>query len=232
MRRRGSHEGKLAAAQATAERVRDNQTIGLGSGSTVATALQHISKRVMGEDLKVSFVPSSLQITLKAEELGLRLVSMGETETVDWAIDGADEVDADLRLVKGGGGALLRERILANLSDHYLVLVGEEKLSNVIGEKAYIPVELAPQALSLVRRELRGSSLRFLLRTDRKGYPNITEGGNLIVDVKPPESYGPEELYDSLRRIPGVLEVGIFLEEADEVLVGRADGTFDKKTRR
>ncbi len=232
MRERSSHEGKLAAAHAIVERVRNRQTIGLGSGSTVATVLPQISRRLKEQGFKVSFVPSSLQIALKAEELGLHLLPLGETDKVDWTVDGADEVDADMRLVKGGGGALLRERILANLSDHYLVLVGEEKLSEVIGEKVSIPIELAPQALSLVRKKLKQENLKFSLRTDDKGYPRITESGNIIIDMKPPKSYDPEKLYDRLKKIPGVLEVGIFLEEADEVLIGRSDGTFERKMRR
>ncbi|MFQ5710359.1 MAG: ribose 5-phosphate isomerase A [Candidatus Geothermarchaeales archaeon] len=231
MRGRSEAKGKAAAAKEAAKRLKDKQIVGLGSGSTVAQFLKFAAKTIEKRDLDVSLVPSSSQITLEAKKLNLPLRDLRYVNRVDWAVDGADEVDPKLRLVKGGGGALVKERILAHLAGYYLIVVDEGKVSTSIGEKALIPLETTPHACALVGSRLKSKGFDYTLRTNERGYPIITENGNTILDVRMPSDYSPEDFFLEFRIFPGVLDVGIFLDEADEILVGRADGTTEKMLR-
>ncbi|MFQ5951425.1 MAG: ribose-5-phosphate isomerase A, partial [Candidatus Geothermarchaeales archaeon] len=124
-----SRERRLAAARLAVSKVRNNQTVGLGSGDTAAIMVELLSERIRREELELTFVPSSFQIALKAEAHSLRTVPLGSAGRVDLTLDGCDEVDEELRLIKGGGGALANERVLANLSLRSVVVAEEEKLS-------------------------------------------------------------------------------------------------------
>lgn len=225
------NERKTVAALEAAKRLRDGQIVGLGSGSTVAAFLPIAAETIKERNMDLFFVPSSTQILLKTKNLNLSLRALEHVDKVDWAIDGADEVDSRLRLVKGGGGALVKERILAHLADHYLIIIDEEKISSSIGESSPIPVEAVPPAHRLLDSWLRLRRLSFTIRVDHRGYPILTENGNVLLDVRLPKGYSPEAFYQDVRVLPGVVDVGLFLDEADEVIVGRTDGTVERMIR-
>ena len=197
--------------------IKPNQIIGLGSGSTVAEFLEIFSKEVSRKD-NISYVASSMQISIKAKELGLELIPLETIQELDIVIDGADEADERLRLIKGGGGALLKERILANLCKKYLVIVTENKMSETVGLKHRIPVEINPVAYSLVSKNLYENKIEFNLRTDNKNYPIFTENRNIILDVEKGNK-SIDDMYNFLKNLSGVNEVGIFLSETTELIV-------------
>lgn len=201
--------------------IKPNQVIGLGSGSTVAEFLEIFSKEVSRKD-NISYVASSMQISIKAKELGLKLISLETIQELDIVIDGADEADERLRLIKGGGGALLKERILANLCKKYLVIITENKMSETVGLKHRIPVEINPAAYSLVSKNLYENKIEFNLRADNKNYPIFTENRNIILDVEK-GSKPIDEMYNFLKNLSGVNEVGIFLSETTELIIIEPD---------
>jgi len=215
-----SREKRLAAAGLAVSKVRNNQTIGLGSGDTAAIMVDLLAERIRNEGLELTFVPSSLQIALKAEACSFDIVPLGSAGRVDLTLDGCDEVDEELRLIKGGGGALVNERVLANLSQQYVVVAEDEKLSKRIGSVSAVPVEATTTAARHVLKVLDRLGLVGSLRTDPKGYPRLSENGNVFIDFRAPPEWEPRETYREVRVLPGVLDVGIFLDEADEALVG------------
>ena len=215
-----SREKRLAAARVAVSKVRNNQTVGLGSGDTAAIMVELLAERIRREHLELTFVPSSLQIALKAEAHSFKTVSLGTARRVDLTLDGCDEVDEELSLIKGGGGALVNERVLANLSGRYVVVAEEEKLSERIGRVSRVPVEVTQTAARHVLKTLEGIGLSASLRTDPKGYPKLSENRNLIIDFRAPPDWDPRETYGEVRVLPGVLDVGIFLDEAHEVVIG------------
>lgn len=202
--------------------LRDCRIAGLGSGTTIASILTHLRGMLSKQ---VIFIPSSMQITLVASKQGLNLNSLQHVDSVDVTIDGADEVDHYVRAIKGGGGALVKERVLSKLSQKYFIIVDESKISPKIGLKSKIPVEFHRDTYPLVFRELRERGLKPRLRTDNKGYPKISESGNYIFDVEVSGETSPKELLDDLRKIPGVIDVGIFLKnEITKILICRFNG--------
>ncbi len=218
-----------AIAPELLKRLKGCRIIGLGSGRTVAYLLKHVSDFIKKEEMEAIFVPSSRQIALRAEELRLELKSHEFIESIDFTVDGADEVDLKANAIKGGGGALINERILASMSKKYVIVVDEEKLSSRVGEKASVPVELIPRAYKALSKILREKNLEFKLRVDERGYPKLSESGNLVFNVKMPMNVNLRNFYTELKLLPGVVDVGIFLSsEIDEVIIGKFDGTFKR----
>jgi len=207
-----------------AKRIKNGDVIGMGTGSTVSAALEEIAKRINAEKLEVTFVPSSYQTARQCEALKLKVISPLYEGEIAWTFDGADEVDPKLRLIKGRGGAMLQEKILAEKSKRFLVIVDESKLVSKLGERALVPVEVVPSALGLVEKELmslgaKSAQLRFGVA---KHGPVITEAGNLIIDAAFPDI--PDTLEAGIKKITGVVESGLFLTQADEVLVSGKKG--------
>ncbi len=219
---------KRAAAERASALVRSGQVVGLGSGSTMALVVEALAKRAEGEGLRAEFVPSSYQIQLLAIEKGLRIVDFMGVDGIDLAIDGADQVDRELNLVKGGGGALTREKIIDAFASELVVVVDEGKLSDRLGIGQPIPIEVLPFALPLAIREVKRiggkPSLRF--GTGKVG-PVVTDNGGLILDADFGPIADPKRLEAELKSIPGVVETGIFAGMARRVYVGRADGTVE-----
>lgn len=227
----GSDDPSVHAVAAQAlELIADGARVGLGSGRAASVFIAKLGTRVR-EGLRVSGVPTSQASATRAREAGIHLVELGEAP-LDITVDGADEVAPNLDLVKGWGGALVRERIVAAASTGQVILVGEDKLVHALGERGRVPVEVIPLARWLVMQELRALGLVPTLRMDGSGgRPFLTENGNLIVDCAPPEPMRDgrtaRELERTLRALVGVVDTGLFLGTADRVLVGHPDGRVD-----
>lgn len=216
---------KEIVAKALAQRVQHGEVIGVGTGSTVDAALVEIGRRVAAEQLSLKVVPTSLQSAWRCQEIGLDVLYPGFRGELAWGFDGADEVNDELWLIKGKGGALLQEKILAARCKEFIIIVDESKLVKKIGESCAIPLEVIPEAIAVVEKKLREFNPREIVireGTGKKG-PVITEAGNIIVDVLLPTI---ERTTDQrLKSIVGVVETGLFIDYASEVIVGSASGT-------
>ena len=203
--------------------VADGQVVGLGTGRAAAAFIQALAERVRG-GLRVRGVPTSEASAILARELGITLVSLNEVESLDLTVDGADEVDPQLNLIKGYGGALVREKIVAAASKKLVILVGEEKLVPALGTRGKIPVEVLPFGLASTSRHLLALGMKSQQRiTD--GKPLVTDNGNVILDCATGPIAQPTELEAAIRAIPGVVGTGLFLGMADLVLVQHGERT-------
>lgn len=215
---------KQAAADWSAEQLRDGMIVGLGSGSTAAMAVNAIGKRVK-EGLRIVGIPTSEHTAEQARGLGIPLATLGEYQEIDIAIDGADEVElGTLNLIKGGGGNQLREKIVAAASKHFLVIVDQSKLVKRLGEKAKVPVEIAQFGWQATARVLEKLSGHPALRKEPSGEPFITDGGNYILDCAFGPISSPAELQEELDSVTGVLEHGLFIGMAGQVAIGAQEG--------
>lgn len=199
--------------------------IGLGSGRTVAIAVELLAKRVKEEKLKIECVPTSYQIEILAAQKGLVVTTL--EGPLDLAIDGADQVEErTLNMIKGGGAALLREKIVDSCAKKLVIVVDEVKLTPRLGRGRPLPVEILKFGYNgtLLRLgEMHGKAV--LREGGGKLGPVVTDNGNFIVDVDFGEIAEPRKLDKELKEIPGVLETGLFLGMADAVYVGRQDGS-------
>ena len=198
--------------------VRDGTVVGLGTGRAATAFLHALAGRVR-DGCRVKGVPTSEETERLARELGIPLV--GLEADLDLTVDGADEVDPELNLIKGYGGALVRERIVAAASSRLLILVTRDKLVEVLGSHGRLPVEVLPFALPLCRRRLEALGLKPVLRTE-EDRPFVTDNWNVIVDCATGPIEDPHALERTILTIPGVVDTGLFLGIADTVLV--ADG--------
>lgn len=207
-----------------AGRVKNGDVIGVGTGTTVDAALTEIGRRVRVEGLQVSVVPSSYQSAWRCQELGLSVLYPGYRADLSWGFDGADQVTKERWAIKGKGGALLQEKILAARCKKFIIIVDESKVVPVLGIGCPIPVEVVPESLVVVERGLRtlgATSLVVRSGTGKHG-PTITEGGNLILDVEFP--HVEQNLERDIKGIVGVVESGLFIGYAAEVVVAGASG--------
>lgn len=214
---------KQVAAEKAVEFVEDGMIVGLGTGSTAFWATQKLAQRI-SEGLTIRAVASSTSTETLAGQLGIPLVPFSGIDHIDITIDGADEVDDQLNLIKGGGGALLREKILAANSSRFYVVVDESKRVHRLG-RFPLPVEIVPFASNLTIRRLQELNCEPVVRTV-KGSEFITDNGNLIVDCNFKEILNPVELQQRINLIPGVVENGLFIHMAASVMVGYGDGTI------
>ncbi len=216
---------KRAAAETAAEWIRDGMTLGLGTGSTVRHLLDVIAeRRAEGAWLGVVGVPTSEDTAARSRGLGIPLSSLDERPEVDLTIDGADEVDPELRLIKGLGAALLREKIVAAASRELVIVADDSKVVERLGTKAPLPVEVDPFGAAIQPGFLRALGAEPSLRM-RDGAPVVTDGGNRIFDCRFPAGIDhPEALEARLALRPGVIESGLFLRMATAVVVAGAGG--------
>ncbi len=217
-----------AAAQAIRE-LKDGTTIGLGSGTTVLKALELAAGRIRKENLHITFVPTSYQMEIAARKLGLKIANLEEDKDLDLALDGADQVQwRTLDMVKGGGAALLREKIVDSAAKRLVIVIDERKLAKTLGGDQPIPVEIVPFAYHSTFGEIKRVSEKAVLREGAgKVGPIVTDNGNLIVDAYFRNLRRPEIVHEKLKKIPGVVETGLFLEMCDVAYVGRRDGRVD-----
>jgi len=219
---------KDAAGRAAAALVRPGMRLGLGTGSTVDRFLVALAAR----DLGVAGVPTSQATQHRCVELGIALLDPAEVDRLDLVVDGADELTRDLVLTKGGGGALLREKVVATMGERFVVIATLDKLVPQLGDTFAVPVEIVPFALHPVRRELEREGLTAVERTAAAGVPYRTDNGNAILDVRLDGGLLDPELADTwLTMLPGVVTSGIFVDLATEALLGRPDGTVESLSR-
>lgn len=216
---------KRRAAERAAEWIRDGMTVGLGTGSTVRHLLDVIAeRRAAGEWAGIVGVPTSEDTTRRARRLGIPLATLDERPRVDVTIDGADEVDPQLRLIKGLGAALLREKIVAAASRELVIVADDTKVVDRLGTRAPLPVEVDPFGAAIQTGFLRGLGAEPVLRV-RDGAPVVTDGGGRIYDCRFPDGIAdPEALERALLMRPGILECGLFLGMATAVVIAGADG--------
>lgn len=216
---------ELVAAEA-AGRIESGMILGLGSGSTAALMIEQLGRRWQAGEVKdIVGVPTSFQASLLAQQYGIPQADLNQIGHIDLAIDGADEVDPSRNLIKGGGACHTREKLVDSRADRFVVVVDETKLSDVLGSRFALPVEVLPQAYRQVMDNLRGLGARPELRMAiRKAGPVVTDQGNLVVDATFDAITDPADLEARINNIPGVLENGLFVGMADEVLVGRVSG--------
>ncbi len=222
----GAHEAaKVAAARHAVDRyVQPGLKLALGTGSTAEEAVRALRARFPGTAFDC--VASSSATEELARGLGLPVRPLRGGDRFDLMLDGADEVAPSLELTKGGGGALLREKLLARLSRRLVVLVDRSKLVRALGERAPIPVEVVPFCRPVLEHELSSEGYAVLVRVGRDGRPFRTENGNELLDLRPPSPVvAPLELDRALRAHVGVVETGLFLGLAERVIVGDDDGS-------
>jgi ribose 5-phosphate isomerase A len=214
-------EGKRAAGEAAAAQVQDGMRVGLGTGSTSRWFTLALARRVR-EGLRVRVVSTSASTEALATEQGLELAEL-DRDGLDLAVDGADCVDPDLRLIKGAGGAMVRERVVAAAARRFVVVVDETKLSDHL--RGAVPVEVLPFGAAHTLRVLETTGAAYALRATEDGTPARSDNGNLIADGDYGVIGDPEGLSARLDALPGVVGHGLFLGMADTVLVGYGDGT-------
>ncbi len=223
----GSDEERRRAAEAALEDVRPGMKLGLGSGRTSEHFVRALGERVR-DGLSIVGVPTSAKTAELARSLGIPLATLDVEPVLDLVVDGADEVDPDLRLIKGGGGALLREKIVAAAAKRMIIVVDAGKIVDALG--AYpLPVEVVPFGATPVRLAVErlagrlGMSGTFVWRQSGDG-PYVTDGGNHILDVSLGRIDEPERLARELDALPGVVEHGLFIDMASLVIVAGSDG--------
>ncbi len=215
---------KRIAGEAAAARVRDGQRLGLGTGSTAKCFLEALAERLRRGELRdVAGVPTSEATEALARQLGIPLVSLEDCPSLDLAVDGADEVDERLDLIKGLGGALLREKIVAAASREFVVVVEEGKLVRRLGERSPVPVEVLAFGWRATLERLRALGVEPRRRTVN-GEPFRTDQGNFVLDCPFGALHDPASVARALEAVPGVLGHGLFLGMAHEVIVGTARG--------
>lgn len=219
---------KVNAAKSAIKLIPSSGAIGLGSGSTVAIFAKELGRRTSKGEVEVRVVPSSYQAYQLAIEHGIALTNLDLDPSLLLTVDGADEVDKNLNLTKGGGGALFQEKIVASASERLIIIVDESKLVDCLGTTFQIPVEILPFSLGVVLRKIEALGITPTVRkAEKKMGPVVTDNGNFILDLKFPKPITePAKVAVDLKMIPGVVETGLFIDMVDEVHVGKEDGVY------
>ncbi len=219
---------KKAAIKAVEDNVKSNMVIGIGSGSTIVYAVRKIAELNKENNLNLKCIPSSFQSYQLILENGLTLASLDQFLEIDLDIDGADEIDKKLNLIKGGGGCLVQEKILASNSKKLVIIADFRKKSESLGEnwRFGVPVEVIPMAYTPIMKkmELLGGKPKLRMAKAKSG-PLITDNGNFIIDVDFGIIQNPMELEKKLLSIPGVVDCGLFIKMASKAYIGQKDGT-------
>lgn len=226
-------QARRAAAEAAVDCIRPGMLVGLGTGDTASHAIRALAEKRLPDVLCIA---TSKATALQAQNCGLSLIDWDHPRLsgplpIDVTIDGADEVDAAFRLIKGGGGALLFEKIVASASRKMLVIIDPEKQVSRLGERLPLPIEIVPFGFPQTLQKLRHVCPECTLRATPDGQPYQTDGGHFLVDFPltafhPSTDWAQWEM--SIKRIPGVVETGLFLTHASEVFVGHPDGHFQR----
>jgi ribose 5-phosphate isomerase A len=219
----GIEEEKKMAAIYACRFVKDGHIVGLGSGSTAAYFVEELGRRIKRENMEILAIPSSYQITQVATKAEIPLTTLREHPQVDIDVDGADEVDPHLNLIKGGRGSLTKEKVIAQVAKKFIVIVDHTKIVSRLGSRFPVPVEVLPDADCVVSRRLKDMGGQPKLRSlEGNGgeVPFITENRNFILDTKFTEIRNPKQLGIEIKSIAGVVEHGIFHGMADLVCVG------------
>lgn len=218
----GDADALRGIADRALEFVREDTVVGLGTGRAATAFVRALGARV-ADGMRVRGVPTSDSTAALARELGIELLTLEEAERIDTTFDGADEVSPALDLIKGYGGALVREKIVAASSDRLIILVGEEKIVAAVGARGKLPVEVVPFGRVLCERELEALGCPGTLRRTDDGAPYVTDNQNFILDCKVEAIDDPVGLERRILAIPGVLGTGLFVGMADVVLIQEGD---------
>lgn len=219
-------EAKKNAALEAVKHVKDGFVVGLGSGSTAAYAIEELGKRIKNEELHVLGIPTSYQAFVLAVKCGIPTATLEEHPTLDLTIDGADQIDKRLNLIKGMGGALAREKVVASASKKLVIVADKTKKVDVLGENNHpLPIEVLPFAAPVVMHKISEMGGKPTLREGKaKVGPVITDNGNLLIDAFFGLIHKPAELEQKLKAIPGIVETGLFMEMADTIYLGKRAG--------
>jgi ribose 5-phosphate isomerase A len=205
--------------------VKDNYVIGLGSGRAATTLVKSLALLIKEKKFNIKGVPTSLQIKLIAEKAGIPVVESDQVDYIDIVFDGADQIDSQKFVIKGGGGALLRENILFSLAKKIVVMADKTKF--VKNFTRAVPVEIHPLARNSVANSIQKLGGKATLRSLDRGYPFITENGNIILDCDFGIIKNPKTLTQKIKQIPGVMESGIFLRKPDVIYKAKTGGKFE-----
>ncbi|PEP10236.1 ribose 5-phosphate isomerase A [Bacillus wiedmannii] len=213
---------KQLAGEYAANLVKDGMKVGLGTGSTVYWTIQKLGERVK-EGLSFQAVPTSKETEVLAKQLNISLISLNDIQSLDLTIDGADEIDANLQLIKGGGGALLREKIVATSSKELIIIADESKLVTHLGTFP-LPVEIIPFSWKQTERKIQSLGCQTTLRL-KNNETFITDNKNMIIDcIFPHNISNPANLHTQLKMITGVVETGLFVNMTSKAIIGTENG--------
>jgi len=220
---------KIAAEHAVNQFIQSGMLIGLGFGSTAIHAVRKLSQKIKrGELSSITAIACSKQTEQYAKELGIPIIDFNLTTEIDITIDGADEVDPNLNLIKGGGGALTREKIVAQISRKEIIVIDPSKFSEILGTNWAVPVEVIPFGWQTQERYLRSLGAKTSLRLQKNGRPFWTDQNNFIIDADFGKITEPLLLADQLKRRTGIVEHGLFLNIASDLIIGTQDGIVHK----
>lgn len=208
--------------------VKDGYILGLGSGRAATAFVKSLAVLLREKNLKILGVPTSLQIKIIAEEGGINLIEADQVQKIDVVFDGADQIDQHRYLIKGGGGALLRENILINAAKKVVIMADKSKF--VKNFNRTVPVEVHPLARNIVVKSIHKLGGKPKIRTIERGYPFITENGNVILDCNFGVIKNPKTLAQKVKLIPGIIEVGIFTRKPDVIYKAKTNGKFEMLT--
>ena len=221
-----SFDGAISALSTDALKfVKDGYVIGLGSGRAATSFVKSLSSLIKTKKIKIKGVPTSLQIKLIAEQGGIPLIQADQVDHIDVVFDGADQIDAEKNLIKGGGGALLRENILINAAKKVVIMADKSKFVKYFN--CSVPIEVHPLARSSVTKSIKKLGGKPKIRTLERGYPFITENGNIILDCNFGVIKKPKILAQKIIQIAGVMEVGIFTRKPDVIYKAKSNGKFE-----
>ena len=218
-------QGKQNAALEAVKHVKDGFIVGLGSGSTAAFAIEALGERIKKEKISIMGIPTSYQAFLLAVECGIPITTLDEHPLIDVTIDGADQLTPELYLIKGGGAAMAREKIVAASSKLNVIIADQPKKVKLLGENnQFVPIEVLPFAVALVKQKIAAMGGKPVVREGKgKLGPVITDNGNVVIDVYFGEIKNPAELAIMAKMIPGVVETGFFISLTDIVYLGSVD---------
>jgi ribose 5-phosphate isomerase A len=217
-----------ALSNDTLKLIKDGYVLGLGSGRAATALVRSLSSYLKENNINVKAVPTSLQIKMEAEKGGIPIIEADQIEHIDIVFDGADQIDEEKNMIKGGGGALLREKILINVAKKVIIIADESKFVKKLNRS--VPIEVHTFARNTATKHIQDYGGKPVLRIIERGYPFVTENGNIILDCDFGEISKPKDLAEKIIQIPGVIEVGIFTRKPDVIYKAKENGKFDVLT--
>ena len=217
-----------ALSNDTLKLIKDGYVLGLGSGRAATALVRSLSSYLKENNINVKAVPTSLQIKMEAEKGGIPIIEADQIEHIDIVFDGADQIDEEKNMIKGGGGALLREKILINIAKKVVIIADESKFVKKLNRS--VPIEVHTFARNTATKHIQDYGGKPVLRIIERGYPFVTENGNIILDCDFGEISKPKDLAEKIIQIPGVIEVGIFTRKPDVIYKAKENGKFDVLT--
>lgn len=215
---------KISTFNDALSQITDGMILGIGSGSTIELLVPKIAEKIEQEQLSITGVCTSNKTAYIAKSLGMHIIDVNDVDYIDVAIDGADEVDPQLNLIKGGGGALFREKVIDAMAERFIVLADDSKLVDYLGETFKLPVEVDKFNWLLVAKKIEAYDQLLVERRMANDIPFVTDNGNYILDITLNQNIDPYEMHEFLIHLVGVLETGYFLDVTDQVIIGTQNG--------